>query len=63
MANKREHMFFFSSLKAPHLEDPPTLVRWWEWLRALAVVERRRRHNVTRDACSKYVGGEGRAER
>ena len=34
----------------------PTLIRWWEWLRASAVVEWNGRHTVTGDACSEYVG-------
>ena len=52
---------FCSSIEATHLKDLPTLQRWWEWLRILAIVERRRRHNVTWDACSNCVGGAGRA--
>ena len=62
MANKREHhhVFFLitRSNTSERLADPGTMV---EWLRALAVVQRRRRHNVTWDAYSKYVGGAGRA--
>ena len=38
----------------------PTLIRWWEWLRASAVVEWNERHTVTGDACSEYVGGCGK---
>ena len=34
----------------------PTFIRWWEWLRAPAVVEWKGGHNGTWDACSKYVG-------
>ena len=39
----------------------PTLIRWWEWLTALAVAECMGRHSVTWDACSKYSGGSERA--
>ena len=51
--------FSFSSLGGNTSERPiallPTLIRWWEWLRAPAVVEWTGRHNVTCDAYSMYV--------
>ena len=35
----------------------PTFIRWWEWLRAPAVVEWKGRHNVTWDAsCGARMG-------
>ena len=38
----------------------PALIRRWESLRAPHVVERKGRHNVTWDACSKLCGRRGK---
>ena len=59
--------FFFLIPESTTSERPlallPTFIRWWEWPRASTVVEWKGRHNVTWDACSKYVGGAERAGR
>lgn len=35
----------------------PTLIRWWEWPKALLSQSGKGRHAVTWDACSQQIGG------
>ena len=63
--NAIDALFFLvprSTISEPPIALFPTLIRWWEWFRAESVVEWKSRRDINWNACSKSVGGAGRAE-